>query len=176
MTQHRTILASEAQELLSWATPGPWEIREKPWQNEVSIDTNQWEPRLQYRGWEGFISVYGCDDLPHLGRTVARANAALVAAAPDLAATVVALYAKVEEEKARADKAEANYRWMVERAADQRLDGYRELAAKCAALEAQKDQLQLLVDEAYDIIIGQDNPAWSGWCDRAVEADDRGVE
>lgn len=42
-------------------------------------------------------------------------------------------------EKARADKAEANYRWMVERAADQRLDGYRELGAKCAALEAERD-------------------------------------
>ena len=45
-------------------------------------------------------------------------------------------------EKARADKAEANYRWMVERAADQRLDGYRELGAKCAALEAERDQLR----------------------------------
>ena len=100
----------------------------------------------------------------------------IAAIAPDLAASVVALYAKVEEEKARADKAEANYRWMVERTADQRLDGYRELAAKCAALEAQKDQLQLLVDEAYDIINGQNNPAWSGWCDRAMAADDRGVE
>jgi hypothetical protein len=43
-------------------------------------------------------------------------------------------------EKARADKAEANYRWMVERAADQRLDGYRELGAKCAALEAERDE------------------------------------
>ena len=50
----------------------------------------------------------------------------------DLAASVVALHA-------RAEQAEANYRWMVERAADQRLDGYRELGARCAALEAERD-------------------------------------
>lgn len=50
----------------------------------------------------------------------------------DLAASVVALHE-------RAEKAEANYRWMVERAADQRLDGYRELGARCAALEAERD-------------------------------------
>jgi len=34
----------------------------------------------------------------------------------------------------RAEGAEANYRFMVEKAADKSLDGYRELAAKCAAL------------------------------------------
>lgn len=59
-------------------------------------------------------------------------NDELAAAARDLAASVVALHE-------RAEKAEANYRWMVERAADQRLDGYRELGARCAALEAERD-------------------------------------
>ena len=66
-------------------------------------------------------------------------------------------------EKARADKAEANYRWMVERAADQRLDGYRELGARCAALEAERDaaadaerariaaRIKELADKAYAV-------------------------
>ena len=42
-----------------------------------------------------------------------------------------------------------------------------DLAASVVALHA-------LLDEAYDIIDGQNNPAWSGWCDRAMAADDRG--
>jgi len=37
------------------------------------------------------------------------------------------------------DKAEANYRFMVERAADEKLDGYRELGARAAAAENERD-------------------------------------
>jgi hypothetical protein len=42
---------------------------------------------------------------------------------------------------ARAEKAEADVRFMVEKAADQKLDGYRELAARAAAAEDRRDQL-----------------------------------
>ena len=73
------------------------------------------------------ISAYEAEGLLRHGT-----DAELAAAAPDLAASIVALHA-------RAEQAEANYRWMVERAADQRLDGYRELGARCAALEAERD-------------------------------------
>src|SRR3990172_226308 len=38
-------------------------------------------------------------------------------------------------ERERAEKAENNYQFMVDRAADEKLDGYRELGAKCASLE-----------------------------------------
>lgn len=39
----------------------------------------------------------------------------------------------------RLTRAEANYRFMVERAADQRLDGYRELGQRAAAAETERD-------------------------------------
>ena len=38
------------------------------------------------------------------------------------------------------DKALADYRFMVERAADEKLDGYRELAARAAAAENARDE------------------------------------
>jgi hypothetical protein len=41
---------------------------------------------------------------------------------------------------AERDEARANYRFMVERAADQKLDGYRELGARAAAAEQERDE------------------------------------
>lgn len=52
---------------------------------------------------------------------------------------------KLTEER---DKARANYQWMVDRAADRHLDGYRELGAKCAALEAERDKARAERDAA----------------------------
>lgn len=40
----------------------------------------------------------------------------------------------------------------------------RDLAASVVALHA-------LLDEAYDIIVSQRNPAWDGWCDRVCQID-----
>ena len=37
------------------------------------------------------------------------------------------------------DEARANYQFMVERAADEKLDGYRELASRLAAAENERD-------------------------------------
>lgn len=42
--------------------------------------------------------------------------------------------------RAERDKAQANYRFMVERAADEKLDGYRELGARAAAAENERDE------------------------------------
>jgi len=50
------------------------------------------------------------------------------------------LRADVRTEKILREKAEANYAFMVKRAADQSLDGYRELGARCAQLEAERDE------------------------------------
>ncbi len=54
-----------------------------------------------------------------------------------------------EAEKLRADleKAQANYRFMVERAADQKLDGYRELGARLASSEQSRDELRAQLAE-----------------------------
>jgi hypothetical protein len=46
------------------------------------------------------------------------------------------------------EKAEANYQWMVEHAADNKLDGYRELASKCAELEERAEKAERERDEA----------------------------
>ena len=50
------------------------------------------------------------------------------------------LRADVSTERTLREKAEANYAFMVKRAADQSLDGYRELGARCAQLEAERDE------------------------------------
>jgi hypothetical protein len=44
--------------------------------------------------------------------------------------------------RSRAEKAEANYAFMVERAANQHLDGYRELGARAATAENEADRLR----------------------------------
>jgi hypothetical protein len=50
------------------------------------------------------------------------------------------LRADVSTERILREKAEANYAFMVKKAADQSLDGYRELGARCAQLEAERDE------------------------------------
>lgn len=53
-----------------------------------------------------------------------------------------ALRARVAELEAECDRARANYQFMVERAADEKLDGYRELGARAAAAENECDRLR----------------------------------
>lgn len=55
---------------------------------------------------------------------------------------IKALRAELAAEKERADKAEADIRIMVEKAADKSLAGYRELGARCAQLEQERDLLR----------------------------------
>jgi len=82
---------------------------------------------------------------------------------------------------------------MVAKAADKSLDGYRELGAKCAALEAERDALKALVEQLrglYQVTHKQmieiarltkletecwSNPeAWMKWCDvRVLERAER---
>ena len=63
--------------------------------------------------------------------------------------------------QSRAAKAEANYAHMVERAANQRLDGYRELGARAAAAENEADRLRERLRNVTQILIaevGADGP------------------
>jgi DNA repair exonuclease SbcCD ATPase subunit len=50
------------------------------------------------------------------------------------------------------DEARKNYQWMVERAADNRLDGYRELGARAAAAENERDEARQLVHDAHAVL------------------------
>lgn len=55
-------------------------------------------------------------------------------------------HALTQTERER-DEALAKYQFMVNRAADEKLDGYRELASRLAAMEADRDELRRVVDE-----------------------------
>lgn len=52
----------------------------------------------------------------------------------------------------RAEEAEANYAFMVKRAADEKLPGYRELGARCANLERERDEARAKLAEACERI------------------------
>jgi len=51
-------------------------------------------------------------------------------------------------QRARAEKAQANYQFMVNRAAEEKLDGYRELGARAADAERRADQTSAALREA----------------------------
>jgi len=67
------------------------------------------------------------------------ARRALDAAAPDLAADLIAARERIAALEVERDEARDRYRFMVERAADASLDGYRELGARAAAAENERD-------------------------------------
>lgn len=46
-----------------------------------------------------------------------------------------------------------------------------ELAAAAPDLAVSVVALHALLDEAYDIIVSQRNPAWNDWCDRMCKID-----
>jgi predicted phage tail protein len=58
----------------------------------------------------------------------------------DLSAKLDGALAEVERLKEDRDKAQENYQFMVNRACDEKLDGYRELAGKCAYMEKKYDE------------------------------------
>lgn len=60
----------------------------------------------------------------------------------ELEQQLAAAQAEARELRERAEKAERNYQWMVERAADQHLSGYRELARRAADAENVADGLR----------------------------------
>jgi len=59
-----------------------------------------------------------------------------------LLADVRSLESEIRRITKQRDEARANYAFMVERAADEKLDGYRELGARCAAAENERDAAQ----------------------------------
>ncbi len=68
----------------------------------------------------------------------------------------------------RLEAAEANYRWMVEHACDQNLDGYRELGARAAAAE----ELALAAEaerDAWKRAAESQNRQWSEKCTQLME-------
>ncbi len=70
--------------------------------------------------------------------------------------------AEVEALTSERDTAQANYRFMVERAADEKLDGYRELAAQLAEKEAECERLRsAMLNVMYHAVEGSEIQAIS---------------
>ena len=71
------------------ATPGPWTIGStSDIAQEVRIDAMRGDPDIGCTQWEAFAVCYSETDKPELGMQKALANARLIAAAPDLYATL----------------------------------------------------------------------------------------
>ena len=70
---------------------------------------------------------------------------------------------KLEKER---DEARANYHFMVERAADQRLDGYRELGARAAAAENERDKALAEIEKLKGILTSYGHLEFSGGLDQ----------
>ena len=65
------------------ATPIPWTaVRKHP--HVWAIDALSGDPDLGHAKWHSLADVYGCDDMGAAGRDKAKANAHLIAAAPEL--------------------------------------------------------------------------------------------
>lgn len=105
----------------------------------------------EYERYNVFVNVPRGEWLGH-ERVLLRMNthfeyiedAAFIAAANPQA--VLALLDDVERLTRERDTAQANYRFMVERAADEKLDGYRELGDRAAQAENERDTARSLAD------------------------------
>lgn len=86
--RNRLITVDIAANLLNMATPGPWVVSQLPSNaDEITINAPHGEPALDLHTWDAFLSashLMGDSD----SIDIARANAELAAAAPDLAYTV----------------------------------------------------------------------------------------
>lgn len=91
------------------------------------------------------------------GKAIEAALAAFVRACPKAAwmgydpirAAITAYRdAEIERLTAERDEARANYQFMVNRAADEKLDGYRELGKRAADAENERDSLRAKLEAA----------------------------
>ena len=66
-------------------TPGPWVVGSHDFLDQwVCIDAPSGDHDLDYKSWEGVAMAYGCEESPSKGLKKAKANAILIAAAPEL--------------------------------------------------------------------------------------------
>ena len=83
--------------------------------------------------------------------------------------------ARTRDAETARDEANANYCFMVQRAADEKLDGYRELGARAAAAENERDALLYRVDSltcALRCLLMSRDASWTGGHDWQEAVDD----
>jgi hypothetical protein len=87
------IYRNRAQALLDDATPSPWTIGRMDYAGQmVGISAPFGDSSLSLSSWRDLAIVYGNEDQPEQGYKRATGNAALIAYAPELAETVIALW------------------------------------------------------------------------------------
>lgn len=110
---------------------------------------------------------YAAEELAELRKKVAAASALEA-----VIATSASVEAQLRQER---DEARAKYQWMVDRACDERLDGYRELGARAAAAENERDALLYRVDSLTAALRGlllSRDASWTGGHDWKEAVDD----
>jgi len=80
----------------------------------------------------------------------------------DMAATIETLIARNNRADRERDEARANYAWMVRHAADERLDGYRELGQRAATAERERDEALEVLREVSGAVFRGHCPACGG--------------
>jgi hypothetical protein len=121
--------------------------------NGVRVDPLLWAPKSsgyvsEFNPWQAGIYTPPKADYKPRGEDpdahsyVVPVNEYLSGARIQDDTTLAVLVDEVIRQRARADTAEVNYRFMIERAADEKLDGYRELGQRAANAERERDDVQ----------------------------------
>jgi hypothetical protein len=138
----------ELRRLREQATPGPW--------RQGNVDTHQvfaaFDDGLAGPGGERVVASVNDRSDKWDWLADARLIVAAVNALPGLLTELAHLRSRVAELERERNEAQANYRFMVERAADQKLDGYRELGQRAADAENLVDRLRSLLAEAREVV------------------------
>ena len=92
-------------------TPGPWVVGASDFLEQwVCIDAPSGDRDLDYKLWEGIAMAYGCEESPGKGLKKAKANAYLIAAAPELLEALEMIVSEADSYTARTGK--PIYNWL----------------------------------------------------------------
>jgi hypothetical protein len=105
----------------------------KLWASACELARTHIEPL----GFVGLGQSFFKDGIPTLVELYRRRGVEI----EDLSRALSAMRLDLEQAREQRDEARKNYQFMVDKACAEKLDGYRELGAKCAALEAERDEL-----------------------------------
>ena len=125
-------LAQEAVELAGKATPGPWV------QSDPEFGDHDTSHFICSGDKEDPAAPLVATAEPRMDSVQAMGDAGLIAHAGTHYATIARALIEALDER---DEARRNYQFMVDRAADEKLDGYRELGSRAAAAENDLDKL-----------------------------------
>lgn len=130
--------------------------------NVLHLDSVQLKGRTNGTVYFRLRDDHGSEDMERYIRA-----SAVSSQMEDLHSELSSLRASLSRVTAERDEAIAKVQFMVNRAADEKLDGYRELGARAAAAENDRDEVLCLLDEAIEcashIETSEPDEAWGCW-------------